>query len=289
MVQLAPAEWLSVRFTRPLRRVLLLCLLLCPLLTSCVDYDLGIRFDSQTHGVITQTIHLSDRLLVIGEGLLDEGSPESALGAPAFQTLPERARALSGRARQVDEDTLKVTLPFSSGEQLVERFNAFYGNSQDDAESNSETAAAGLLAAFPGAPSMQAHLALSQRNYLLALRCVLTYDLSIQAPEPLGLGLGPSDTGWLNMDFHLVTPWGLAAPALVGKPPGEPPAIQGRTATWHLEAGRPHHIEVAFWIPSPVGIGAAAIALLCLTGYWIKYGLISPRVSSQSLTNIANR
>ncbi|MEL6601985.1 MAG: DUF3153 domain-containing protein [Cyanobacteria bacterium J06614_10] len=266
MVQLAPANGVSARFSRSIRRVLLFCLLLCPLLTGCVDYDLGIQFDSQTHGVITQTIHLSDRLLVLAEG-----SNENAPSNLAFQTLSDRAEALSGKARQIDEDTLKITLPFGNGEQLVERFNAFY-----DSGDNGPETATGMLATLPGVPSVQAHLSLSQKNYILALRCVLTYDLSIQSPESLGLGRNLSDLSWLNMDFHLVTPWGLAAQTLADDKTSEQPTLQGRTATWHLEAGQPHHIEAAFWTPSPIGIGAAAIALFCLAGYWVKYGLMRP-------------
>ncbi|MEL6469555.1 MAG: DUF3153 domain-containing protein [Cyanobacteria bacterium J06623_4] len=268
MVQLAPAKGLSARFSRSIRRVLLFCLLLCPLLTGCVDYDLGIQFDSQTKGAITQTIHLSDRLLVLAEERT-ENAPSNLV----FQTLSDRAKALSGKARQLDEDTLKITLPFGNGEQLVERFNAFYGNG-DGIDVDGSTAATGLLATLPGVPSVQAHLSLSQKNYILALRCVLTYDLNIQSPEALGLGRNLSDLSWLNMDFHLVTPWGLAAQTLADDKTSEQPMLQGRTATWHLEAGQPHHIEATFWTPSPIGIGAAAIALFCLAGYWVKYGLM---------------
>ncbi|MEO1622099.1 MAG: DUF3153 domain-containing protein [Cyanobacteria bacterium J06632_3] len=239
-----------------LTRNILIAVLLCPLLFGCVDYDLNIRFDSQTHGEIVQTIHLSERLLAFTEG--DR--------IPAFEQFSARAKAVSGKARRLDEDTLQVTIPFYNGAQLVERFNAFY-----DASSNFETAA--------GLPNVRSHLALTQQNYLLALRNHLTYDLQIDelqadlatpirfnnrfnSPSP------PSDNAWLNLDFHLTTPWGL-----VNESTGDAEPIQ--SADWHLEGNRPHHIEATFWVPSPVGIGAAAIALFCCVGYLLRYLILS--------------
>lgn len=239
MVQLVPLPkvrrfWLT----------LLTCLLLSPLLGGCVDYDLGIRFDSQTHGSLTQTLHLNDRLLALNEAGADE----------LFRQLTTKAEALSGKTRQLDKDTLQVILPFHNGAQLVERFNTFYGGDEG---------ANGGLSSLPGAPSIRAHLALQQSNYIFALRNRLTYDLQIQPADQIA---ARDLIGWLNLDFYLTTPWGLTA----ASPPVEVAATE-QTARWHLAADQPQHIEAAFWVPSPIGMGAGAIALVCLLGYYIKY------------------
>jgi hypothetical protein len=219
------------------------------LLTSCVDCDLNIRFDSQTHGQITQTLHLSDRL--------------SATTNQLFEQITTKTKALSGKAHQIDDNTLQIVLPFSSSEQLVERFNAFYGNVQSSDD---------LSGLALGAPPVSAHLALQQTNYIFAFRNHLTYDLQIENLPARPSGPANSklnDLSWLNLDFHLSTPWGVTL--------SNPPTDDPQTATWHLTADRPQHIEATFWLPSPIGIGAGAIAVFCLLGYLVKYRLMLPR------------
>jgi hypothetical protein len=44
--------------------------------------------------------------------------------------------------------------------------------------------------------------------------------------------------------------------------------------TWSLVVGTVNQIEADFWVPSPIGIGAVAIALLVLLGYGIRYGIL---------------
>lgn len=245
MVQLGQ---LRCQIRRQIRH-LLLTAIACLLLTSCVDYDLGIRFDSQTHGQLTQTIH-------VGHNFTSNTSTE------LFKQLTAKAKALSGKARPLDENTLQIVFPFSSGQQLIERFNAFYGTGQ----SSDGDHLSGLE--LPGAPTVSAHLALQQNNYLFALRNHLTYDLQIDSSPELLASSKLNDLSWLNLDFHLSTPWGvtLSEPAAIG--------IQGQTATWQLTADQPQHIEATFWLPSPIGIGAGAIALFCLLGYTVKYRLM---------------
>ncbi len=238
MVQLTP----PVRAVRRRWLTLLACLLLCPLLGGCVDYDLGIRFDSQTQGSLSQTLHLNDPLLTLNETGADE----------LFQQFTVSAKALSGKVSKLDENTLQIVLPFHNGAQLVERFNAFYGGDKGGVH-------------LPGLPGISARLGLRQNNYIFALRNHLTYDLQVErADQPGDSTL--SDMSWLNLDFHLTTPWGLTAAA-------GPVAISvtDHTVTWHLAANQPQHIEATFWVPSPIGIGAGAIALICLLGYYIKY------------------
>ncbi|MGB3291985.1 MAG: DUF3153 domain-containing protein [Phormidesmis sp.] len=242
MVQLVPL----LSKVQHLWLTLLVCLLLSPLLGGCVDYDLSVRFDSQTHGSLTQTLHLNDRFLALNEAGADR----------IFQQLTTRAKALSGKTHRLDKDMLQIVLPFHNGAQLVEQFNTFYGG-------NDEADGGGL--SLPGAPSMSAHLALQQNNYIFVLRNRLTYDFQIQPVDQI-VESPLSDLSWLNLDFHLTTPWGLIA----ASPPAEVAATD-HTARWHLAANQPQHIEADFWVPSPIGIGAGAIALVCLLGYYIKY------------------
>ena len=43
---------------------------------------------------------------------------------------------------------------------------------------------------------------------------------------------------------------------------------------WRLEPGRAYHIEVWFWVPSLVALGAVVISLLVVLGYFLRYRLL---------------
>ncbi|MGB7250087.1 MAG: DUF3153 domain-containing protein [Phormidesmis sp.] len=249
-------------------------LLLCPLLGGCVDYALDIRFDSQTHGQITQILHLSDRLLTL----------DDTVSETLFQAIAAKANALSGKATRLNADTLKVTLPFNNGAQLVERFNAFYNSANYNSAEMTDAISVGngddsLFGRLPGAPNVSSHLDLQQRNYLFALRNRLTYRLQLDERAARAADTRLNDLSWLNLDFSLTTPWNLRAAAPTAQAaalsPVSQPFISGHTATWHLAANQPQVIEAIFWVPSPIGLGAGAIALFCSLGYLVKYKLIA--------------
>jgi hypothetical protein len=50
--------------------------------------------------------------------------------------------------------------------------------------------------------------------------------------------------------------------------------LEGNQLTWKLQPGKQNHLEAIFWIPSPIGIGAVAIAILVGIGFWLKYQLL---------------
>ncbi|NEP16071.1 MAG: DUF3153 domain-containing protein [Leptolyngbya sp. SIO4C1] len=222
-----------------IRAVAIALLALC--LTGCVDYDVGIRFDSQTHGVITQTLHLDQRLLAFNQA-----------SAERWLTQFEAdARALSARVKRPEPETIQVRLPFYSGEDLVKKFNMLFGAGETS-----------LLRDLPGAPQLASNLSLEQQNWLLALHNHLTYDLDLRQlqTQPAARQGVISNLQVLTLSFQLQTPWGLQQAA-------------NSSGLWQLQPGQLNHIEADFWIPSPIGIGAAAIALLVGLGYFVKYGV----------------
>ncbi|MEM8806705.1 MAG: DUF3153 domain-containing protein [Cyanobacteria bacterium P01_G01_bin.38] len=231
-------------------RALLLALALC--LTGCIDYDVGIRFDSQTQGTITQTVHLSERLRTF-----DQTSAEQWI-----RRFESDAKTASARVRRIDPETVEVTLPFYNGADLVKKFNTLFGEAD-----------ASLLQDLPGAPQLISTLSLEQQNRFLALRNHLIYDLDLRSLK----GVSASDGGIignlrvLNLSFRLMTPWGMQLPT--DPPTGRPTMGQSAPGVWPLKPGALNHIDVVFWVPSPIGIGATAIALLIGLGYGLKYGL----------------
>ncbi|MBD0335952.1 MAG: DUF3153 domain-containing protein [Cyanobacteria bacterium Co-bin13] len=236
---------------KPHRRWLpvLLSSLLVFLLSGCFQYDLGIQFDSQTHGQIVQQIRLSERA--------------AALGGSAVQTwlagLEAQVRSLGGQVRRADPETLRLVVPFANGSDLVKRFNQLF---------ESEAAAGAAIADLTDLPS---HLSLTQQNRGIAIRNHLVCDLDLRAlprqPQNIpGLLGGAAD--WLDLHFTLQTPWGISR---LG-PDSLAPEGSGSGQTWQLQPGEVNHIDAVFWVPSPLGLGGLAIAALVLLGYFFKYG-----------------
>ena len=106
----------------------------------------------------------------------------------------------------------------------------------------------------------------------MVLRNHLTYDLDLQGVGALtNLNSGLIEGGGLlDLEFSLITPWGIKP-----LPASQAPYKQGRVQVWKLKPGQLNHIDVIFWVPSPIGIGAGLSLLLVITGRYLKYGLSS--------------
>lgn len=241
------AELSAGRVAGRLARRLGLWVAIALLLTGCVDYSVGIRFDSQTHGSLTQTLHLGERFFSLNRKAAEQWLHR-------FET---RARDFSGRVRRPDAETLQVTLPFYNGADLVEKFNTLFGADETS-----------LLRDLPGAPPIASQLSLTQQNWGLALKNHLIYELDLEPLSSFGSDGSIGNRHWLTLEFRLRTPWGLQPAAASLRP-----LLNGPEAIWPLQPGVLNRIDVTFWIPSPIGIGAVAIALLIGLGYGIKYGV----------------
>lgn len=232
------------------RSLALLLSLLTFFLSGCFKYDLTLQFDSQTHGQIVQQIQLSERAVALGGSAVQDW----------LSGLESRVRRLGGQVDHPTQETLRLVVPFSNGTQLVQRFNHLFQSEQPT----------GLpIANLATVPSQ---FSLTQQNRILAIRNHLTFDLDLRTlprQPQTATGLIGSTADWLDLRFTLQVPWGLrpgAAEAL-------PLAAPGPSPSWPLQPGEINHIDVTFWVPSPIGLGALAIAAVVLLGYFGKYGL----------------
>lgn len=228
---------------RRVRQIFRVCLVLVPLLlTGCLQYDLDIQFDSQTHGQIVQRLQWRHAV-----------SPTPAL-AQWQMRLSERVEQLGGTLQTPTANALEVTIPFHNGADLERRFNALFADTPDP------------WRGLPEADPIRAELTLDQQNRFLAIRnhLQLTVDLR-SVPDLSDSAIVPLRTATLlDGTVHITAPTTLA-PAL--------PALDGQQSDWSLQPGRINHIEAHFWVPSPIGWGAIAIALLVAIGYGLRYGL----------------
>ena len=227
------------------RLMAVVVLTLC--LGGCVDYQLGIQFDSQTHGVLTQTIHLDERFVALNSEAQQQW----------LQVFIQEAKAFSGEVTSLEDGTLQVRIDFYNGADLTHKFNQLFAKD-------------GLITQVPGSPPLLAHMNLTQQNWGVALQNQLHTDIDLSAlAADSAIGEGGALDHWrmLGLSFQITSPL-LPLPWDSVQTPTE----------WTLQPGQLNTIDATFWIPSSIGIGAVIIGLLCLSGYGLRYGLMGSKL-----------
>jgi Protein of unknown function (DUF3153) len=224
-------------------------------LSGCVRYDVGVTFDSQTHGEIVQQIRLSQRLANFSQATVQEW----------LESIDRRARSLHGKTKRINDRELTVKIPFNNGAELVEKFNGFFNPTAAETDPIKSASTSEL-------PQLGAKLNLKQNNAFVALRNRLSVDLDLRglsaiadAGNTVAIGTG----SLFDINFALDTPWG--ATPIVGADNALQPERSDRHLVWKLKPGQINHFEVVFWVPSPIGIGAISIVLLIVAGHFLKY------------------
>ncbi|MGF1459663.1 MAG: DUF3153 domain-containing protein [Leptolyngbyaceae cyanobacterium] len=212
------------------------------MLTGCLQYDVNIQFDSQTHGRLVQQLHWR------GAELATQSEWSSWL-----QMLSDRAAAVGGEAQLIDAQTLEIDIPFNNGPELEAKFNQFF---------RAQKSAPPLT--ILGNSPVTATLSLSQQHRFVLINNHAEIQVDLSAvPDLAQTGL-PLFQGQQLLNGHFtVTAPGVRLPT----------DIWGPSQTWTLMPGQINRITADFWVPSPIGIGAGAIALLMLIGYGLKYWL----------------
>lgn len=227
-------------------RILWIILIASLFLSGCVRYDVGIRFDSPYRGEIVQHIQLEERLTALN----------TTTAKQWLDSVEQRARLVQGEVKRLSRQELQVKIPFSNGDDLEAKFNAFF----DPALKQKVKAGNGL----PLLSDIRSNLKVSQSNFLLLQRNHLVYDLDLQS---LGLGseagnLLVSPDALLTLEFGLQGPWGAG---------GTNARRQGDRLIWTLKPGQVNHIEANLWMPNPLGIGTVLIVLAGVAGFYLKY------------------
>ena len=237
---------------------LVFCLL--TLVTGCVQYDVGVNFESQTRGEIVQHIKLGERLT----------SFSSETVAEWLKSVERRVRLLDGKTKRLSQTEVLVRIPFNNGAELQDKFNQFYNPIAQTAKSRVASPLETDL------PKFESHLNVKQNNLLLVLRNRLTLELDLRSLSLLfsngSLLLSPG--GLLELDFSLNTPWGAKSIETVAGALVPESYQQGKQLVWKLKPGEINYLEAIFWIPSPVGIGALIIALFVAAGIALKYQIL---------------
>ncbi|MGL4884483.1 MAG: DUF3153 domain-containing protein, partial [Waterburya sp.] len=175
-----------------LRRFLLpLVLCLTTLLTGCVKYDVGLNFATPYQGKITQHIQVSETL--------NNLAPSDT--KKWLNSLEERSRKLQGSVKRINAQELLLTIPFSNGTELGQKFNQLF---QTTIVPNATIpkGKADLIQLNSQISVHQSNLVLFERNSidlaidLRALKVLSNQDKIQIEPDSLA-----------NLELQLNTPW----------------------------------------------------------------------------------
>ncbi len=230
----------------PLARWLKLCFKILPLcaialLSGCLQYDLDLQFDSQTHGQWTQRVEWRG------------GLPTSSTTLETWLAdIRDRTQGLGGSVEMLGDRAFQIRLPFNNAAEFVAQFNHFF-----------DPPPPALPFTLPNGEPIRAVVTLHQQNWLVVLQNHLTLTVDLTAiPDLADSNFSlVRTTQLLEGHIHLTTPWGLTPSQTDNANPND----------WLLQVGTVNYVEVDFWLPSPIGIGGGAIALLMAVSYGIKY------------------
>jgi hypothetical protein len=243
--------------------ILWLVVLTSLLLTGCVKYDVGLNFDNSNSGELVQHIKLGERLTSFSGDSVYEW----------LNSIERRARQLEGKAQRVSQEEIIVTIPFSSGRELQEKFNEFFNSRANQPSESVGNQSDSEL------PKIESNVLLEQNNFLLLVRNRLIYDLDLRSLSLIASkGNVLANAGSiLDLEFSLKTPWGAKNIQLTET--AIEPEKNGNRLVWKLQPGELNHIETVFWLPSPLGIGALLIILFVWGGLYLRYNFMpDPRI-----------
>jgi hypothetical protein len=242
--------------------------LLSVMLTGCFDYEVGVRFRSASSGELVQNLQLSERL-----GSFQDESLRSWADA-----IAERSRGVGGQVT-VQPQALRVRIPFGDAADLETKFNQFFAPAPTTPPPLGDRSPLPLTL-----PRIPATLTLQRNNALLMERNHLHAELDLRAlgvTAANGAVLLSPATG-ANLAFRLELPWGSQARSLVAA--NSTIHSQSHTLLWQLTPGTLNQLDLVFWMPNAIGIGALAIGLLVLVGMLLKQRQpANPSPSSQPL------
>ena len=231
-------------------------------LSGCVDADVGVRFEDPNRGEIIQHIQLGERLQSLSGSSLQQW----------LRAIEQQAASVGGTVQKATNQELTIKIPFTSGNELAEKFNQFFGVFNQE-----------LLTEANRLPRIESQLTLSHSNFLLLERDRLVYTVDLRSLGVLSASgdVLVSPTSLINLQFQLETPWG--ARSIIKTDTLRPRSLKGgKTLIWTLIPGQQNTLETIFWMPNPLGIGAALIIVLVLLGIFLKYPQVANKRPSPS-------
>ena len=222
-------------------------------LSGCVKYDTGIHFSNLSDGEIVAHIQLSEQLNSFSQNAVKTW----------LNSIEQRTIAAQGHLERLNDREFQVIIPFNNPQELVTKINRYFNGDVQNPETSSQ---------------LQAVMRIDRQNFLVVIRNQLIYDIDLRGlavtpqssddnTNPPTVAIGTNNL--VDLDFSLQSPWGIKNISADGTNLGI--ATERRQMNWQLQPGRINHIDAVFWLPNPLGVGAIAIVLISITGYYVKY------------------
>lgn len=236
-------------------------------LSGCVEAQTRLEFPLAEGGAIVQVVHLGRAVTTLGEAAVQRW----------FDQLAQQATSAGGQVIERGDRALAVRIPFHSGRHLSQQFATFYESFFAFAPESSPRAPAANpdLTELAGPDFLlPVSLRLQQNNLGVVVRNRLSYSLDLRSLALLPLATPPvGDPGpessaidWrFGVQAWAVRPQPTQVASATVVPP--PETVAGGVS-WRLQPGQVNQIDVVFWVPSALGMGAVAIAGLVAAG-WI--------------------
>ena len=242
-------------------------------LVGCADYDLTLQFDHSHHGEIRQLIHLAQPIT--------EFNP----APPWLQALEDQTQRAHGRVKRRSPQDWELRLPIANGTDFVTTLTPIIARLSPTEASDAVTRSIAVDPSgiehnrplFP--PSDQpipAQVSLEQINRVLAVKNHLVLDLDLTALAlQSATGQALFNTGNLvHLGLNVVLPQAIAPAAFTPSQP-EPVLVSDRQLRWEPQPGQVNHLELDFWLPNPIAIGALVILGLVSVGWVVRSRLFS--------------
>ncbi len=223
-------------------------------LSGCVHYDVEINFHNQNHGKIVQHISVVEQLSKLSPIEVDKW----------LESLEDRTRKLRGKVKRISKNDLLLTIPFSSSDDLVEKFNSFFSFNRSSSTSDAKIEDYNI-------PHLQTQISIKKHSFLLAEYNQLNIEIDLRdlniLSEKGNTLINPKSLA--DLEFTLSTPWSIKN-VQNKKKFSENFNKEKQQISWKIKAGEINRIDTAYWTPNYLGLGFVCICLITLSGIYIK-------------------
>lgn len=245
---------LSYDTPRWLQRMARLCLPVFLLLTlsGCVQYRLGLQFNWNASGTITQNLEIEPALVRLA------GFPYEQF----VRSIKKRAEGLGGRVDSGQEGKLAIQIPFKDPKELDTKFNKFFNDPLVLASRDAQTyQPVQYSPAQNTLPAPIAKFSVQNQSWFLVDTYQLTYDLDLTKttiPLPSGNLLAINAADLVKLEFALSLPFS----------PWQSNANRNENGVliWDVIPGQNNRVTATFLLPNlwgglALGLGTMALVV----------------------------
>jgi Protein of unknown function (DUF3153) len=205
-------------------------------LSGCVQYRLGLQFNWNASGTITQNLELEPALVRLA------GFPYEQF----IRSIKKRAEGLGGKVETVQEGKLAIQIPFKDPRELEIKFNKFFNDPLVLASDAVQTYQPVQYRQVQNTlPAPTAKFSVQKQPWLLVDAYVLTYDVDLaqtSIPLPSGNLLMINPAGLVKLEFALSLPFS----------PWQSNANRNENGVliWDVIPGQDNRITATFLLPN---------------------------------------